>query len=42
MLCGQSEDERFGVELNGMVLAAGEETDQLASHDDAPPCTKIR
>jgi methionyl-tRNA synthetase len=34
--------ELFGVESNGMVLAAGEEADLLTTHDDAPPGTKVR
>ena len=34
--------ELFGVESNGMVLAAGEEADLLTTHGDAPPGTKIR
>jgi len=34
--------ELFGVESNGMVLAAGEEADLLTTHGDAAPGTKIR
>ena len=34
--------ELFGVESNGMVLAAGEEADLLTTHADSPPGTKIR
>jgi methionyl-tRNA synthetase len=34
--------ELFGVESNGMVLAAGEEADLLTTHGDAEPGTKIR
>jgi methionyl-tRNA synthetase len=34
--------ELFGVESNGMVLAAGEQADLLTTHDDAGPGTKIR
>ena len=34
--------ELFGVESNGMVLAAGEEADLLTTHGDAPPGTKVR
>ena len=34
--------ELFGVESNGMVLAAGEEADLLTTHGDAVPGTKIR
>ncbi|MFB6353926.1 MAG: methionine--tRNA ligase [Halobacteriales archaeon] len=34
--------ELFGVESNGMVLAAGEDADLLTTHGDAPPGTKVR
>ncbi|MGQ4555798.1 methionine--tRNA ligase [Halobellus sp. GM3] len=34
--------ELFGVESNGMLLAAGEEADLLTTHGDAKPGTKIR
>ncbi|WP_423745970.1 methionine--tRNA ligase (plasmid) [Haladaptatus sp. SPP-AMP-3] len=34
--------ELFGVESNGMVLAAGEEADLLTTHADAEPGTKIK
>ena len=34
--------ELFGVESNGMVLAAGEDADLLTTHADSPPGTKIR
>ncbi|PSP26905.1 methionine--tRNA ligase [Halobacteriales archaeon QH_2_65_14] len=34
--------ELFGVESNGMVLAAGEEADLLTTHEDAPLGTRIR
>jgi methionyl-tRNA synthetase len=34
--------ELFGVESNGMVLAAGEAADLLTTHGDAPVGTKIR
>ncbi|MFC7044943.1 methionine--tRNA ligase [Halobacteriaceae archaeon GCM10025711] len=34
--------ELFGVESNGMVLAAGEEADLLTTHGDSEPGTKIR
>jgi len=34
--------ELFGVESNGMVLAAGEQADLLTTHEDAEPGTKIR
>ena len=33
--------ELFGVESNGMVLAAGEEADLLTTHEDATPGTKV-
>ncbi|MES3517293.1 MAG: methionine--tRNA ligase [Natronomonas sp.] len=34
--------ELFGVESNGMILAAGEDADLLTTHADSPPGTKIR
>jgi methionyl-tRNA synthetase len=34
--------ELFGVESNGMLLAAGEEADLLTTDDDSPPGTKIQ
>jgi methionyl-tRNA synthetase len=34
--------ELFGVESNGMLLAAGEEADLLTTHGDAEPGTRIR
>ncbi|MFC7235694.1 methionine--tRNA ligase [Halosegnis marinus] len=34
--------ELFGVESNGMVLAAGEQADLLTTHGDAVPGTKVR
>jgi len=34
--------ELFGVESNGMVLAAGEQADLLTTHEDAEPGTTIR
>ncbi|MFC6726840.1 methionine--tRNA ligase, partial [Halobium palmae] len=34
--------ELFGVESNGMVLAAGEQADLLTTHGDAEPGTKVR
>ena len=34
--------ELFGVESNGMLLAAGEQADLLTTHGDAEPGTKIR
>ncbi|WP_311171163.1 methionine--tRNA ligase [Halobellus ordinarius] len=34
--------ELFGIESNGMLLAAGEQADLLTTHGDAEPGTKIR
>ncbi|SDY25072.1 methionine--tRNA ligase [Halopenitus persicus] len=34
--------ELFGVESNGMVLAAGEEADLLTTHGDAEPGTQVK
>ncbi|SDX54230.1 methionine--tRNA ligase [Halobellus clavatus] len=34
--------ELFGVESNGMLLAAGEQADLLTTHEDAEPGTKIK
>jgi methionyl-tRNA synthetase len=34
--------ELFGVESNGMLLAAGEEADLLTTHGDAAPGTRVR
>ncbi|WP_254537273.1 methionine--tRNA ligase [Halomarina litorea] len=34
--------ELFGVESNGMVLAAGDDADLLTTHGDAPVGTKVR
>ncbi|USZ69096.1 methionine--tRNA ligase [Halorussus salilacus] len=34
--------ELFGVESNGMVLAAGEQADLLTTHGDSVPGTKVR
>jgi len=34
--------ELFGVESNGMVLAAGEDADLLTTHEDSEPGTKIK
>ncbi|MFB6108462.1 MAG: methionine--tRNA ligase [Haloplanus sp.] len=42
VLANLEKAELFGVESNGMVLAAGEEADLLTTHGDAPPGTKIR
>jgi methionyl-tRNA synthetase len=35
-------NELFGVESNGMLLAAGEEADLLTTHGDSEPGTKVR
>ncbi len=42
VLANMEKAELFGVESNGMVLAAGEEADLLTTHEDAGPGTKIR
>jgi len=34
--------ELFGVESNGMLLAAGEEADLLTTQDESPPGTRIQ
>jgi methionyl-tRNA synthetase len=34
--------ELFGLESNGMLLAAGEQADLLTTHEDAAPGTKVR
>jgi methionyl-tRNA synthetase len=34
--------ELFGVESNGMILAAGEDADLLTTHEDSEPGTKIK
>ncbi|SEO43269.1 methionyl-tRNA synthetase [Halogranum amylolyticum] len=34
--------ELFGVESNGMLLAAGDQADLLTTHDDAEPGTKVQ
>ncbi|MGB9963865.1 methionine--tRNA ligase [Halobacterium hubeiense] len=34
--------ELFGVESNGMVLAAGEDADLLTTHEDSEPGTKVK
>jgi methionyl-tRNA synthetase len=34
--------ELFGVESNGMVLAAGEDADLLTTHGDSVPGTKVK
>ncbi|MFC4408741.1 methionine--tRNA ligase [Haloarchaeobius iranensis] len=42
LLANMEKAELFGVESNGMVLAAGEQADLLTTHDDAEPGTKVR
>ncbi|WP_276259238.1 methionine--tRNA ligase [Haloglomus litoreum] len=42
LVANMEKSELFGVESNGMVLAAGEEADLLTTHGDSPLGTKIR
>lgn len=42
VLANLEKAELFGVESNGMVLAAGEEADLLTTHGDAEPGERIR
>ena len=42
VLANMEKAELFGVESNGMVLAAGEEADLLTTYADAGPGTKVR
>jgi len=42
VLANLEKAELFGVESNGMVLAAGEQADLLTTHEDADPGTKIK
>jgi methionyl-tRNA synthetase len=42
LLANMEKAELFGVESNGMVLAAGDEADLLTTHEDAPLGSKIR
>jgi len=42
LLANMEQAELFGVESNGMVLAAGEEADLLTTYADAPLGSKIR
>jgi methionyl-tRNA synthetase len=42
VLANLEKAELFGVESNGMVLAAGDQADLLTTHEDAEPGTKIR
>ena len=42
LLANMEKAELFGVESNGMVLAAGEDADLLTTHEDVPLGSKIR
>jgi methionyl-tRNA synthetase len=42
VLANIEKTELFGVESNGMVLAAGEEADLLTTHGDSLPGTRVR
>ncbi|MFB6221549.1 MAG: methionine--tRNA ligase, partial [Halolamina sp.] len=42
VLANLEKAELFGVESNGMVLAAGDEADLLTTHGEAEPGTKVR
>ena len=42
LLANMEQAELFGVESNGMVLAAGEQADLLTTHEDAPVGTRIK
>jgi methionyl-tRNA synthetase len=42
VLANIEKTELFGVESNGMILAAGDEADLLTTHADSGPGTKIR
>jgi len=42
VLANLEKAELFGVESNGMVLAAGEEADLLTTYEDAGPGTKVK
>ena len=42
VLANIEKNELYGVESNGMVLAAGEDADLLTTHADSVPGTKIR
>ncbi|MFB6085399.1 MAG: methionine--tRNA ligase [Halodesulfurarchaeum sp.] len=42
LLANLERAELFGVESNGMLLAAGEKADLLTTQDDSPPGTKIQ
>ncbi|ELZ37904.1 methionyl-tRNA ligase [Halorubrum saccharovorum DSM 1137] len=42
VLANMEKAELFGVQSNGMVLAAGEEADLLTTYEDAGPGTKVK
>ncbi|MFD1586792.1 methionine--tRNA ligase [Halorientalis brevis] len=42
LLANMEKAELFGVESNGMILAAGDEADLLTTHEDAPLGSKIQ
>ncbi|GGN85023.1 methionine--tRNA ligase [Haloarcula pellucida] len=42
LLANMEKAELFGIESNGMVLAAGEEADLLTTHEDAPLGTRVQ
>jgi methionyl-tRNA synthetase len=42
VVANMEKNELFGVESNGMVLAAGEQADLLTTHGDSEPGTKVR
>jgi methionyl-tRNA synthetase len=42
VLANMEKAELFGVESNGMVLAAGDEADLLTTYEDAGPGTKVK
>ncbi|WP_336000098.1 methionine--tRNA ligase [Halorientalis halophila] len=42
LLANMEQAELFGVESNGMILAAGDEADLLTTHGDAPLGSKVR
>ena len=42
LLANMEQAELFGVESDGMILAAGEQADLLTTHDDAVPGTKVQ
>ena len=42
LLANMEQAELFGIESNGMVLAAGEQADLLTTHEDAPVGTRVK